>query len=235
MRLGRRLDVGRRADLAQLVPGLDLVSHLHADLLGQIGIMCGVAVLMAQDDGRAEAVVVVDRVDRAVRRRLDRRTRCGREVYALMRAPVARGSIVGQEIRREAVDRLAVHGCDHLEITLACLTRLGRLGFAARLRGHNVRRARLGRVHLLVYAAFGSLDLLCGRFIPSAQQQIARHAHRSRAQKQHQIVPLVAQKADNAVGFLIILHISTSEHQYRQENFSLYSFFLDVFRPFFSL
>ena len=53
----------------------------------------------------------------------------------------------------------------------------------------------------------------------------------NRAQQKHDIVPLVAQKADKAVGFLVILHISTSEHKYRQEKFSLYENFSTFFSP----
>ena len=51
----------------------------------------------------------------------------------------------------------------------------------------------------------------------------------NRAQQKHDIVPLVAQKADKAVGFLVILHISTSEHKYRQAEKFLYQKFLDLF------
>ena len=71
MRLGRRFNIGRLTDLAQRVAGLDRVAYLDGHVLREIGIMRGVAAVVPQDDGRAEALVVIDGVDTAVRRRLD--------------------------------------------------------------------------------------------------------------------------------------------------------------------
>ena len=90
------LEQCRAPDGADRLPGLDLVPGGDSGCGGQILIVRDAAVVVPDDDRRAEQLVVIDRRDRAVCRGPYRRALGGGQVDAVMRAPVARRGVEGQ-------------------------------------------------------------------------------------------------------------------------------------------
>ena len=88
------LEQRRAPDGADRLPGLDLVPGGDNGCGGQILIVRDAAVVVPDDDRRAEQLVVIDRRDRAVCRGPYRRALGGGQVDAVMRAPVARRSML---------------------------------------------------------------------------------------------------------------------------------------------
>lgn len=76
---------GRLADRAEALPSADRVSHGDIRLLGEVGIVRREAAAVAQHDGRAVALVLIDRVDSPVCRGADRIAECRGQIEALVR------------------------------------------------------------------------------------------------------------------------------------------------------
>ena len=212
------LEQRRAPDGADRLPGLDLVPGGDNGCGGQILIVRDAAVVVPDDDRRAEQLVVIDRRDRAVCCGPYWRALGGGQVDAVMRAPVARRGVEGQLLHAVRALRLAGHR-PHADVCrlrvdllvglrdgrgfrrlsdggrLACRRLCGRfrrLGRDLRLRGD--RHRRLAQCVFLRDRA--------------GQEQPARHADRADAERQHDVVALLAQKVLKTVGFgiFVVLH-----------------------------